>query len=122
MDNTQILLLLWVSLAAHVAVAIAVLGSWLTFAWIPGLNALVSGAIVGYWLQKWYSYLFHGIRWNLTDQWIPAYGLAVLLLSAAYALGRNPGNGLHHLLFGLHGIVLLAAAVFFSTFKMDRLF
>lgn len=121
-ENTLILLLLWISAAVHAAVLIGALKGFLGFAWIPALNGLISASIVGYWLMKWYGYLFKDIRWSLTDQWIPAYGIAVLLLSASYFLSRNPGHGLHWLAFALHLLALLLTALFFSTFTMDRLF
>ncbi len=122
MTDELVILLLWSSLAAHTAVAIAVRRQTLAFAWIPAMNGLVSGAIVVYWLQKWYGYLFQGIHCHLTDQWIPVYGLTALLVSVSYFLDHNPGDWLQRMLFGLHVLVLLLAGAFFTTFTMDRLF
>lgn len=122
MNDAQILLMLWTAVVAHVVVAVGTGMGRLTFAWIPACNAVVSGGIVIYWIQKWYSYLFEAIFWSLTDQWIPAYGLGVLLMCTAYAVGRRPPAWLHQVFFYLHICVLFAAAVFFSTFELDRLF
>lgn len=122
MSDEQILLMLWTAVAVHAVVAVGTCMGRLATPWILACNAVVSGSIVVYWIQKWYSYLFEGIRCYLSEQWIPAYGLAVLALCAAYAIGRRPPAWLHQTLFYLHTCLLFAAAVFFSTFELDRLF
>lgn len=122
MSDELILLLLWSAAAAHAVIAVGSVTGRMTFTCIPACNAVVGGGIVIYWIGKWYSYLFEGIRWYLSDQWIPAYGAFVVLICAAYAVGRRPPAWLHRALFYLHTFVLLAAAVFFSTFELDRLF
>lgn len=122
MSDEVILLALWTAVAAQAVVTVGSMTGRLAFVWVVACNAGVGGGIVIYGIVQWYSYLFEGIRWYLSDQGLPAYGLAVLLLCATYARGRRPPPWLHRTLFHLHTTLLLAAAVFFSSFELDRLF
>jgi hypothetical protein len=122
MSDGAIVLMLWAAFAAHTAVAAGTVMGRLTFAGIVASNAVVGGSIAIYWAGKWCSYLLEGIRWYLADQWLPVYGMAVLVSCATYAAGRRQPAWLHLGLFYLHACVLFAAAVFFSTFELDRLF
>ena len=86
---------------------------WLNLA--TGLGVLV------YWVPRWYSYLADGIVWYATDQLLPLYALLVCLLSVLTLANRVSGHRLHWLVFGLHAIVLLVAALFLTFFRVNRL-
>ncbi|MEX0958386.1 MAG: hypothetical protein WDZ63_03775 [Burkholderiales bacterium] len=120
--DSQILALLWIAFAVHAAVAFLVYRKWLGFPLLVGVNALVGTAVVLYWMQNWYAYAFKGINWYWTDQLFPLYAICVLIVSLLFFAGRNIGNALHVTVFGFHVIALLAVALFFSFFRLDRLF
>lgn len=122
MNDALLLLALWGAVAAQAVVTAGSMTGRMAFAWLVICNAGIGGGVVIYSIVQWYSHLFEGIRWYLSDQWLPAYGLAVLLLCAAYMRGPKPPTWLHRAVFHLHTALLLAAAVFFSTFELDRLF
>ena len=53
---------------------------------------------------------------------LPACALLAGILSALNLLGRYQGLAVQWLIFGVTTAVLLAAALFFSFFRMTRLF
>ena len=80
-----------------------------------------SACVLVYWMRNWYSYLFHGITWYASDQWMPLYALGVCVLAGLTLAGKYRGAVPHALIFGSHTLVLIAAALFFTFFRMDRM-
>lgn len=120
MSNTVILVLSWFAVALHIAVATATLRRWSTLPLLPALNLLVALCVLAWWIPKWHSYVFSGITWYASDQWIPVFALAVIALAVSTLAGRSSGQVPHWIIFGIHGLALLVAALFFTFFRMDR--
>ena len=121
MSDPVILAVTWLAFAVHVAVGVAAARAWTTLPLMPLVNAAVAVALLAYWMTRWYSYLFQGVTWYASDQALPLYAAVVLAFSAATLLGRFKGGALHAVVLGVDGSVLLAAALFFTFFKMDRM-
>ncbi|HUF19592.1 MAG TPA: hypothetical protein VMP00_02450 [Burkholderiales bacterium] len=92
------------------------------FPLLVGVNALIGIGVVLYWMRNWYAYAFKGINWYWTDQLFPLYAICVLIVSPLFFVGKNVGNAVHWLIFLSHALAILATALFFSFFKLDRLF
>lgn len=122
MSNAALIAFTWAAFAIHLLVGLAVLRRWTTLPLLPLLNLLVALCVVAYWLPKWYSYMNQGITWYASDQLVPLYAILVGALAVFTLTGRYAGNGLHWTVFAIDTLVLLAAALFFSLFRMDRLF
>jgi hypothetical protein len=121
MNNTALIAFTWCAVAVHVLVAIAALRRWTTLPLVPALNLAVSLCLLAYWLVEWYGYLFRNITWYPSEQWLPLYALLACVLSLLAITGRYDTPVLSWTVFIMHSLTLLAAAVFFSLFKMDRL-
>lgn len=112
----------WLALGAHVAVGI--------FAWrrgsamplVPMLNLAFALCVAFYWGQRLLMALSKGLTWYATDQVWLVYALAVCAVSILTLTGRITWNGLHWTLFGAHTLVYAAAALFFTFFRINRLF
>ncbi|MES2307017.1 MAG: hypothetical protein V4558_16060 [Gemmatimonadota bacterium] len=87
-------------------------------AWV---NLAMGFAVLGYWGRNWFSYLFRGITWYLSDQWLPAYALVVCVVAGLTLLGRYQATAFHWIVFGVNTVVLLGAALFLTFFRMTRL-
>ena len=88
---------------------------------VPLVNMAVALCILLYWMRNWYGYLFRGITWYASDQLLPLYGLVVFVLCLFTLAGRYRGAVPHAVGFGADALVLLAAALFVTFFRMDRL-
>lgn len=121
-NNTILLSIVWLSLFVHVATGVIALW-WYRggLPLLPLLNLATALCVVGYWITWWYAYLFRGILWYATDQLVPLYAILVCVLCAFTLTGRYAAMWPHWLVFGIHTMVLLAAAVFFSSFRITRL-
>lgn len=120
--DSQILALLWIAFAVHAAIAFLVYRKLQGFPLLVGVNALIGTGVVLYWMRNWYAYAVKGINWYWTDQLFPLYAVCVLIVSLLFFAGKNLGNVVHWLIFSLHVLIIFAAALFFSFFKLDRLF
>ena len=122
MSDAAILALAWLAVAVHAVVA--------ALAWrrpggaphVPLLNLVVALAVLAYWAPRWYGYATRGVTWYATDQLIPLYALVVGGLAAASLAGRPHAGALQWIAFAIDALALLAAALFFSFFRMNRLF
>ncbi len=121
MSDPIILTITWLAFAIHLVVGVIALRGMSTLPLVPVVNAALAASVLGYWMTRWYSYFFHGITWYLSDQALPLYAVVVLVLSVATLAGRFKGGIVHGVILGIDGGVLLAAALFFTFFKMDRL-
>jgi hypothetical protein len=120
--DSYILALLWVAVVAHGAAGLAVVRRLQGLSLVVALNTLVALLVILYWVPKWHSYAFRGINWYWTDQFYPLWAVVVLGVGILSFLGRGAGNPFHWVIFGCHLLVLLGAALFFSFFRLDRLF
>lgn len=122
MSDSFVIAVAWLAFAAHVAVAVAVRRRVTDLSLVPLVNLVVALCVLAYWGQRWYGYIAKGITWYFSDQLLPLCAILVCLLSGATLSGRYHGTAPHWVVFGLDAIVLLAAALFFTFFKMNRLF
>lgn len=122
MSNAALIASTWCAFALHVLVGLIALRRWSNLPVLPLLNLAVALSVLAYWLPKWYSYVNQGISWYASDQLVPLYAVLVGALAVFTLTGRYAGTGLHWTVFAIDALVLLAAAVFFSLFRMDRLF
>ncbi len=88
---------------------------------VPVLNLITASCVLAYWANKWFSYLFRGITWYATDQLVPLYAIMVCVLAAVTLTGRHPAVVLNWLVFSIHLVVLIGAALFLTFFRMNRL-
>jgi len=121
MSNITVIAMAWLGFIVHLVVGLVALRRLGTLPLVPVVNGAIALAILAYWVPRWYSYFFQGITWYASDQAFPLYALAVLGLCVATLAGPFKGPMLHGLVFSFHGLLLLAAALFFTFFKMDRL-
>lgn len=122
MSDSILRALAWSAFIIQVLMGVAVVRHKASSSLLVVLNLMAAGAVLVYWARRWFGYLFRGVTWYATDQLIPAYALLVCILGVLTILGRYQGGGIHWWIFGLNTLVLLAAALFFSFFRMSRLF
>jgi hypothetical protein len=122
MNNVVIVAIAWLALAAHVAVGLITRRRLSDLPLMPLLNLATAACILAYWIPKWYGYLSRGITWYLSDQLLPLYALLVCVLAGLAIAGRYSGGALQWLVFGLDAVALLGAALFFTFFRINRLF
>lgn len=121
MSDSAILTLTWIFFAIHLAVGIAAMRHWTNLPLVPLVNAAAALGVLGYWATRWYTYIFQGIEWYASDQVLPLYAAVVLAFSLATLVGSFKGTALHGVILSIDGLALLAAALFFTFFKMGRL-
>ncbi len=112
----------WAGLSLHAAAALIVWRRQVGIAPIVWVNFVTSLSVLGWWAIRWYGTLTRGTSWTVSDQALPLYAFLVCLLCGLTASGRTPGGAVHWPLFLLHAIVLLAAALFLTFFRIGRLF
>ena len=122
LSDSFIIVIAWIAVAVHVVIAIAVRRRMTDLPFVPLLNLATALCVLAYWGQRWYGYLTKGITWYLSDQALPLWAILVCVLSGLSLAGRYNGTLPHWLVFGIDGLVLLAAALFFTFFRMNRLF
>ena len=122
MSDTTLRAAAWLAFAIQFCVGAAVLRHKASTSLLVLLNLVAALCVLAYWGRRWFDYLFGGVTWYGSDQLIPAYALVVCLLAVLTLVGRYQGNGVHWTIFALNTLVLLGAALFFSFFKMNRLF
>jgi hypothetical protein len=122
MSDTTLLFSTWLAFVLHVAIALVTLRRWSALPLVSALNGIVALCVLAYWLPRWYGYAFKNIIWYGGDQWMPLCALAVLALAVLTLTGRFAGTTTHWIIYAIDGLALLAAALFFTFFRMDRLF
>lgn len=122
MTDLLVATIAWIAMGVHVVVAVATLRSGGWQLWVPLLNLTTAGSVLAYWAHRWYGYLFHGVTWYASDQIVPLYALLVCLLTVMSLSGRYQAVALNWIVFGIHGLVAIAAVLFVTFFRMDRLF
>jgi hypothetical protein len=121
-SDTAILALTWICFAIHLTVGVLAARSLTVRPLVPIVNALLAASVLAYWVTRWYSYIFDGIKWYASDQALPLYAAIVLALSLATLIGSWKGTVIHGAILSIDGLALLGAALFFSFFKLDRMF
>ncbi|MEO7043434.1 MAG: hypothetical protein ABI035_14320 [Gemmatimonadaceae bacterium] len=121
MSDPIILAITWIFFAIHLAVGVLAVRNLTTLPLVPMVNAAVAASVLAYWMTRWYSYIFQGIKWYASDQVLPLCAAVVLALSAATPAGSFKSTVLHGVILSVDGLALLAAALFFTFFKFDRL-
>lgn len=122
MSNAAVTTLSWLAVIAHISVGILAWRLGSPFPLLPIINLVTAGCVVLYWIPRWTAALSKGTTIYASDQLLPAYAIAVCVVSVLALTGRASWNGLHWFLFAIHSIACIAAALFFSSFKMNRLF
>lgn len=122
MSDAVIKVVTWLALATQLLAGFAVWRHKAPFSLIVTLNLVAAACVLAYWGWRWYGYLFRGVTWYATDQLIPLCALLVLVLATLTLTGRFGGTALHWIIFGITTLALIAAALFFTFFKMTRLF
>ena len=92
------------------------------FPLVPLINLAVALCVLAHWAQRWYGYIAKGVTWYVSDQVLPLCAMLICVLSGATLFGRYHGTAPHWVVFGIDALALLAAALFFTFFKMNRLF
>lgn len=121
MSDPVILALAWICFSIHLAVGVVAARNLTTLPLVPVVNAAVAVSVLAYWMTRWYSYIFQGVKWYASDQALPLYAVVVLALSVATLAGSFKGTVMHGVILGIDGLALLAAALFFTFFKLNRL-
>ncbi len=121
MSNAVLIAFTWSAFALHVLLGVAAYHRWSTLPLLPLLNLAVALCVLAFWLPKWYSYVSQSITWYASDQLLPLVALLIGVMSVSTLSGRYVGAVPHWIVFAFDASVLLAAALFFSLFRMDRL-
>ncbi len=121
MNNALLIATSWLAVTLHLVVAVLVLRRMSELPLVPLMNLAVAGCVLLYWMRQWYGYLFRGITWYVADQWLPLCALCVCVLCVFTLAGKYRGALPHAIIFGIDTAVLLAAAIFFTVFRMDRM-
>ncbi len=121
MSNFAIAALVWLALAAHIMVGIAVWRRWTTLPLVPMLNFVMAFGVVIYWVQRWIGAYVKHYKLYATDQLLPLYAILVCLVSALSVAGKLSTTVPNWIVFALQAAVTLAAVVFVMNFKITRL-
>ena len=122
MTDLLVATIAWIALGLHVVVGVATLRSGGWQPWLPLLNLTTAVSVLAYWAYRWYGYLFQGVTWYASDQIVPLYALLVCVLTITSLSGRYQAVALNWVAFVIDGLVAIAAVLFATFFRMDRLF
>ena len=121
MSDTTIRILLYLGVVLELFVGITAWRRGSAVPLIPLINLAGHACVVAYAVTRWYGVIAHGIIWYGTDQLLPLYALAVCVFSILTLTGRVGGAPVHWIIFGVQTVVLIAATLFFTFFKMTRM-
>ncbi|MEP6832844.1 MAG: hypothetical protein ABJB74_05590 [Gemmatimonas sp.] len=121
MSDFSVRILVWFALIAHVTVGVVSWRRGTVLPLVPIVNLLTASGVVAYALQRWYGVFAHGIIWYGTDQLLPLYALVVCIFSVMSLLGKVVAAPLHWTILVLHLLVVIAAVLFVTFFKMTRM-
>lgn len=122
LSDRTIVTLAWAGVAMHAGVGIAIWRRGSALPLLALLNLLTALCVVAFGVQRWYGYATKGTTWYFTDQLIPIAAIGVCVLAILSLTGRYNGTIPHWIVFAVNGMTLLAAAVFFAVFRINRLF
>lgn len=115
-------MLAWLGIAIHAGAGIAIWRRGSALPILPLVNLLTALCVVVFGVQRWYGYAVNGTTWYFTDQLIPIAAIGVCVLALLSLTGRYNGTVPHWVVFAIDGTVLVAAAIFFAVFRINRLF
>jgi hypothetical protein len=118
--NTIVTTLVWFAFGVHVVAGIIGRRPG-GLPVVAGVNLLSAACVLSYWVVQWYSYLVRGIKWYATDQLVPLYALVVLLAALLTLTGRYQASWPTWVFFAIDTAVLVAAVLYFSFVRFDRL-
>ncbi|MEO7996336.1 MAG: hypothetical protein ABI852_02765 [Gemmatimonadaceae bacterium] len=121
MSNTTVTVLAWLALIAHVTVGILAWRRGSAIPLVTIINFIFALSVAGYWAQRLVMALIKGLTWYGNDQVWLVYGLAVCTVSVFALTGRIAWAGLHWTIFAAQTLVCVAAVLFVSFFKINRL-
>jgi len=119
--DTALTIAAWLGFSLHVLAGVAGFRKWTPVPVIPIVNLLFALGILGYWVQRWFGYVFRGITWHAIDQLLPAYALGVGIVAGLALWGRSPLVTANGVIVAVDGVALLAAGLFLAFFRMNRL-
>ncbi|MEO8200222.1 MAG: hypothetical protein ABI679_06865 [Gemmatimonadota bacterium] len=122
MSDSSILVVVWMAVITHVIAGIVAGRRMTAFPVVPLVNLVVALCVLAYWVQRWYGYIVKGITWYATDQLLPLLAILAAVLSVLSLTGRFHNAWPQWIIFGVDLFVLLGAALFFMSFRINRLF
>lgn len=122
MGNTALTGLAWTAVAIHVCGGTIAWRRGTTIPLLPLINLATALCVVAYAAKDWVDVFTRGITWYASDQLLPAYAIFVCVFAGLALSGRIAAAPWHWAIFALHLAALLAAALFFTFFRMNRLF
>lgn len=120
-SDSIIRVLIWFAVIAHLTAGVLSWRRGSALPLLPLINLAVAACVVVYWMVRWYGVIARGILWYATDQLLPLYALAVCLFSGLALAGKVVAAPVHWVIFCLQFLVLIAAALFFTFFKITRM-
>jgi hypothetical protein len=111
----------WIGLGVHILVGVLALRTSGSGPQLPMLNLITATCVLAYWANRWFGYLFRGITWYATDQFVPLYARLVCILALMRLTGRYPAVALNWVVFGIDAAVLTEAVLFVTFFRVNRL-
>lgn len=121
MSDTSIRVLVWFAVIAHLTFGVLSWRRGTPLPLIPFLNLAVAACVVAYAIVRWYGVIAHGTIWYASDQLLPLYALAVCVFSVMALVGKVAATPVHWAIFCVQSLVLVAAVLFFTFFKMTRM-
>ena len=121
MSDTTIRIMLYLGVVLQLFVGVTAWRRGSAVPLIPLVNLAGHACVVAYAVTRWYGVIAHGTIWYGTDQLLPLYALAVCVFSLLTLSGKVSGVPVHWAIFGVQSVVLMAAALFVTFFKMTRM-
>jgi len=121
MSDASIRVVVLFAVIAHLTVGMVSWRRGSALPLLPLVNLAVAACVVVYWVVEWYGVITRGIIWYANDQLLPLYAVAVCVFSGLALGGKVVAQPVHWVIFCLQSLVLIAAALFFTFFKMTRM-
>lgn len=122
MTNIQFTALAWIALLGHAIVGVLAWRHLGDARLLPVLNAFAAICVIAYWTMRWYGNISRGAVWYWTDQLVPLYAIVSLCAALMTLTGRMQVTWPNILVFVVNSMASVAAVLFVSTFRVNRLF
>lgn len=116
--------LAWTGLVAHLVVGVVALrraAAPPAYRILALLNLALGLCVLAYWVRVWHGYVVRGVTWYASDQLVPLYALAVVVLSGVALAGWYDGRLPHWLVFAVDTLAFVAATLYLTFVRFDRL-